>query len=646
MGTFFRRLSIQLYLVVSLCFTIATLSLIMVSVNIQQRTLIDEAEQNLDRVASAFQTNLDVILNTRQQGLVNLADNLQRWGEDHPSLADEAGLRQLFDHVWVVNRAGVVIDEWPRLGAAQERLNLSQNSMFQSLLDGNNFILTAPQPSYYNNEMVVHASVPVFDSDGSFLGAVVGVFSLRNNEVLNRIVTTRIGDSGHVAIVDHEGYVVGHPDRLLLGSQLSESQAPLVFSAIQSGWQGVEQTVGINGEAILQAVKPVATGKWIVVAQVSLREAMRPVRFVRNVQWVLGFVALVVTLGLLSVIVHAYLRPLTRLQDEVAAVQRGHQEHLTEPGILELRNLVYRFNNLLAQNAASKQSLQRRQAYLDQILATSSAGLFMANRKGQIEYVNQRMVDMTGYDTKDLIKNGFVKQLNEQHRAHFTSKVKQAIDDVATATVEVQLRHNDGKLVWLRIETSPVLLNKQCVGHVGTVTDITSEREKIDALRHAALQDTLTGLLNRRGLEKAMHESFQHSVESQQPLVLVMIDLDNFKQVNDTHGHAFGDRVLSDVAQVMRSFTRESDVIGRLGGDEFVVMLPGCTLERAQQVADGLIRAVAKLGERNQEAQNVQLSVGICQRLATDDNYAELLTRADHAAYEAKRAGGSRWVLA
>ncbi|MBA3989384.1 MAG: hypothetical protein C0463_09735, partial [Idiomarina sp.] len=166
-------------MVVSLCFTIATLSLIMVSVNIQQRTLIDEAEQNLDRVASAFQTNLDVILNTRQQGLVNLAENLQRWGEDHPGLADEAGLRQLFDHVWVVNRAGVVIDEWPCLGAAQERLNLSQNSMFQSLLDGNNFILTAPQPSYYNNEMVVHASVPVFDSDGSFLGAVVGVFSLR-----------------------------------------------------------------------------------------------------------------------------------------------------------------------------------------------------------------------------------------------------------------------------------------------------------------------------------------------------------------------------------------------------------------------------------------------------------------------------------
>lgn len=645
MGTFFKRLSTRLYLVVSLCFTLATLLVMVVSAQIQERTLLQEAERNLEQVSEVFQASLDVILNTRRQALLNLADNLQRWStNDHPSLADEAALRQLFDHLWVVDRRGNVVDEWPRLGALREQLNISERSMFQRVRDGETFVLTEPQVSYYNNEHVVYAVVPVFDTDDSFLAAVVGIFSLRNNEVLNRVVTTRIGKSGYVAIADENGYIVGHPDRKLLGMRLTEQDSPQLFKSINTQWQGVGIAPGIHDASMLQAIKPLNTGYWFVGAQLDLREAMQPVRLLRNVQWLLGFFALVIALFMLSLILHSYLKPLSKLQDEVEAIQNKRRQTLTEPGIQELRQLVFKFNSLLATNATNEAALQQRQAYLHQILETSSVGLFMADSKGRIEYVNHRMVEMTGYAASDLISHGFVKQLNEPDRIRYIETVREALHDQVPVKIEVQLYHSDGNLVWLSIETSPVSVHGQCLGHVGTVTDITQQRIAIAELKNAALHDTLTGLLNRRGIEKGMSDSFNACIASKEPFVLLMIDLDNFKQLNDANGHAYGDRVLVNVAKLMRSITRDTDKLGRLGGDEFVIALPACPERRAEQMAEALIRSATRLTPDNKTSIALSFSIGISSRKDTDLTYQSVLERADKAAYEVKRAGGGHWV--
>ena len=646
MNIFFKRLSTRLYLVVSLCFTAAMLMVIFVSVQVHERSLIEKAEVNLLQVATVFQANLDIILDTRREALHNMAENLQRWtSNEHPSLADDAALRELFDHIWVVNRSGRVVDEWPRLGAVREGLTIEHTDMFAQVRDGQPFYLTRPQLSYYNNEHVVHATVPMYTLDGDFLGAVVGILSLRNNEVLNRIVTTRIGGYGYVAISDRGGYIVGHPDRTFLGRQLVASQSPYLKKALEEGWQGITRSSNVYGDEILQAIVPLQSGHWVVGVQISLDEALQPARVVRNVQWILGGVAMVVTLTILSLIMRSYLRPIVRLKQEVSAVYKGRLKRLSEPRMYELKQLVYRFNNLLEKNASTAESLRQRQAYLDQILATSAAGLFMADKQGQIQYVNERMVQMTGYAAHDLIKNGFSKQLSEADRTRFVTQVNHAIAQQSSTKTEFQLHHNDGRLIWLRVETSPVMLEDECVGHVGTVTDISTQRAKLEELHHAASQDVLTGVLNRRGIEAELELVFLQSQRENFPLIVLMIDLDNFKRVNDTHGHAYGDRVLAEIARLMRNFTRDTDKLGRLGGDEFVIALPNCPMHRAQQLADGLIRGVLKQAEMDTSKQHVSLSIGICQRISSDETYVDLLARADSAAYAAKDAGGNQWIL-
>jgi len=210
------------------------------------------------------------------------------------------------------------------------------------------------------------------------------------------------------------------------------------------------------------------------------------------------------------------------------------------------------------------------------------------------------------------------------------------------ASVELRQQHADGH--WVPLEISLAVVRAPDTGAVREVRcalrDVTERHELEEKLRKLAVEDTLTGLPNRRGLAERMEAELALS-RRYGGGALLMIDLDDFKQVNDTLGHACGDEVLCRVADVLRESTRESDHVTRLGGDEFAVLLPRVDDAGAAAAATKIIDALREDPELQRLfGHPLTASVGIASMTGTPDlGSGELLLAADRALYAAKAAG-------
>lgn len=164
-------------------------------------------------------------------------------------------------------------------------------------------------------------------------------------------------------------------------------------------------------------------------------------------------------------------------------------------------------------------------------------------------------------------------------------------------------------------------------------------------LEKLATTDFLTGLHNQRNFLKIGHNEIQRAKRFRHPLTLVMFDIDFFKQVNDTHGHAAGDLVLAEIAGLCRRNLRGIDVLGRLGGEEFAVMLPHTKISDASTVAEHL-RSIIEDHETALPAEIIKVtaSFGVCCLNGTDEELETVLKRADALLYQAKREGRNRVI--
>jgi diguanylate cyclase (GGDEF)-like protein len=160
-------------------------------------------------------------------------------------------------------------------------------------------------------------------------------------------------------------------------------------------------------------------------------------------------------------------------------------------------------------------------------------------------------------------------------------------------------------------------------------------------LEHMATHDGLTGTLNRRAILDRCEEEHERSLRYGQPFALMMVDLDHFKAVNDTHGHQHGDRVLVHFAECARAALRRADRLGRYGGEEFLALLPGTTLEAAQPVA-ARVHAALQAGH----PLDCQLSIGATAWRGPGDSLDAMLARADAALYQAKAQGRNQTCTA
>jgi diguanylate cyclase (GGDEF)-like protein len=174
---------------------------------------------------------------------------------------------------------------------------------------------------------------------------------------------------------------------------------------------------------------------------------------------------------------------------------------------------------------------------------------------------------------------------------------------------------------------------------LGALVLVWSRNERMRELQQQASQDPLTGLKNRRRFGEDLSVELARSRREKTIGAVLMLDLDNFKQVNDTLGHPAGDRVIADIAAVLSARMRITDVVARLGGDEFAIVLPRCELDEAEDIADAIAREVRQHTPPNEAVPPITASIGIATFGPGTGDHEAVLSAADHALYEAKRAG-------
>ncbi|WP_298940813.1 sensor domain-containing diguanylate cyclase [uncultured Psychromonas sp.] len=264
-------------------------------------------------------------------------------------------------------------------------------------------------------------------------------------------------------------------------------------------------------------------------------------------------------------------------------------------------------------------------------------------------FCNNAYAQMFGFESEQaLLETDSILALipSEFHdQAYLDNRSLLAGDESVIKTESKGIRI-DGSIVWVSLLSRTVIWDGAPATQI-TVMDITEQQLLRERLEHRANYDVLTNLLTRRAFNELLEKEFTYAQQHSNALCCVLIDIDNFKNINDKNGHRSGDIVLQSFASAAKKNLRESDFIGRWGGDEFVLILPKTDIGHAKMIADRLCNDLANLSiDIDNGNLSFSVSIGVSSFSEQVHNVETLLSEADKALYQAKHQGKGRVAVA
>ncbi len=292
-------------------------------------------------------------------------------------------------------------------------------------------------------------------------------------------------------------------------------------------------------------------------------------------------------------------------------------------------------------NAAREQSQERFRTSF----SNAPIGVVEIDAESRIVAVNPRFAGQLGYNTEELDGRELLDLVDGEDRPAARARLQSLLEgEQVSDQSERRYRGRNGGAVWVR-ESASVLDLGAGVRHILIqAEDVSDERRSRAELHRKALFDDLTGLPNRANLTARLNRAMEAERASGELLAVMFVDLDKFKEVNDTHGHEAGDQLLIEVAERLRRVSRSSDTVARLGGDEFVVICEGLDSdEDAERCASRFAEALRFRMPLGSTEVRVQASIGLVVT-GGDSSPERILREADQAMYQAKTTGRDRLV--
>lgn len=450
---------------------------------------------------------------------------------------------------------------------------------------------------------------------GRFLGAVV--LSIELADIHRQFSRISLGDKGVVVLrrLDDGAVVVRYPGPIEVDNR-PEPDIPTRLAVLDQGPVGhIEIISPVDGSQRIYGYRQVGDYPFVVAVGIASQDYLRDWR--QDAERLL-LVSLLFAAVLATVFIQLIraLRRRDRLEEEL------HQQNLL----------------------------------LNTVLGNLDAHVFMKDRPGRFLYANQAVADFLGQPLSALLGKLQTEVLPPEAIAHLRELDEAVYRSGQPQSCEERLVDREGKVRYFWTVKVPLLESGQPDRLIGLATDITELHLLREELERRATTDDLTGLANRGHFYSTAMANLTRAQRYGEPLSLLILDIDHFKDVNDTYGHQAGDAVLRGVADHCREVIRTSDLIGRMGGEEFAILLPETGQEAACHLAERLRQGLQErrwrchtLGDQAQDPMGgpprdlaVTVSIGVATLTPAITGLDALYARADQALYAAKAGGRNR----
>jgi diguanylate cyclase (GGDEF)-like protein/PAS domain S-box-containing protein len=621
-------------------------------------------EQQLS-TASAVAAQVNGAIEDRLRGLEDYAK-----GRFSPEVIANAGLaqerletalilRSMFNGgLFLTDATGTAIASLP-VSVPRVGLNYMDRESVAEALKEARSIVGRPSIGKVLRTPIVHMVAPVLDARGTVIGALVGATDLGQPNFLDKVTSNRYGS--YLLVSKKHRLVVAASEKSRVMEALPAPGISPTLDRFIQGHEGVAVFTNPVGVEVLAAVKGVPAADWYAVAALPTAEAFAPVHKLRDTMLLAALLITLLSGGMTWWMLRRQLQPMEVAARELVGLSDKGRPLTPLPVARqdEIGQLVGGFNRLLVELDQRQQALMESEERWKFALDGSGDGVWDWNIQTGEAHYSKRWKEMLGFAENE-IQNQASEWLDRVHPED-TSRVMAAIQahiDGKTPSAEIEFRMlcKDGRWTW--ILGRGIVASRTSDGRplrlVGTNTDVAARKRVEEQIRQQALLDALTGLPNRRMLGDRLDQAMASSTRTGHYGALMAIDLDNFKTLNDAHGHAAGDLLLVEVGRRLRSCVREVDTVARTGGDEFVVVIGELGTEsdaaalQAGFVAEKVHASLSApyllaSGEEGRAEPRIEhrctASIGVALFVDHATTPDDVLRSADSAMYQAKGAG-------
>ena len=641
----------------------------LVSENLEKDITRQISEQQLSTATIlANQINHDLL--ERKTTLENLAVKIGTIGLENRAqlqsfLNDRFIIRRDYNvGASILNFDGTVIASVPdttkRIG-----MNYRDRAYIAAALDKGTSGVSEILISKLSQNPVFGIAVPIRDAQNKVIGALVGGIDLTKPNFMDKISENRFGKTGYFLLEDQKTrtIITSTDKRRVLQQQLPPGISRLIDRHLQ-GYEESGITNNSFGVEVLVSAKRIPIANWVMVVSSPTAEAFAPIREMQSRIMMIALVLTVILGAFVWWLLWRELSPIFLTIKKLAILSRleTHSVLVPETGHGEIDELIIAFNHLLTALQERETALEESEFRWKFAIEGTGDGLWDWDIPSNTVYFSKTWKSMLGYDEVDISNSlgEWERLVHPDDLAETMALVQNHLDGKTPAYMsEHRLLCKDGSYKWILDRGLVVSRDEhgKPLRAIGTHADITERKHMEEMIRQQALFDPLTKLPNRRLLADRLGLAMAAGKRSGKHGAVIFLDLDNFKPLNDTHGHDAGDMLLIEVAHRIKNCLRETDTVARMGGDEFVIVLAqldnniDTSKQQAQMLAEKIRIELAKvyvLERDNKDGAHMQIehhcsaSIGATLFSGEKTSIDNVLKDADNAMYQAKSLGRNR----